>query len=86
MKQEKWDGMSNKEKYAYLKSLPITVQDRVGLDGSAKVGDPNAVKTYFTAYCGEVQVSHTQLTAKEALDEADKTIAGWGEPEEEQEK
>lgn len=72
MNQKEWEELTAQEKYEYISKTTWIVSCRGGLDGSKKVGDPNAVSNYYHVSAGDVQISHEykdqQVAIKEALE------------------
>lgn len=77
MNQTDWNVMTAAEKAEYMTTTPRHITRRMALDGSAKVGDPDAVKPAYTVFVGDVQISHPSFDIDEAQAEADETVAEW---------
>lgn len=74
MTQQEWDSKTNQEKHDYLVDQGIKISSQMAVDGSIKAGAPNPSKTYYTAYCGEVQVSESNLSSAVSKKQAEQFI------------
>lgn len=58
MKQDRWDSMSNLEKYEYLSGYSPEVEKQNALNGKAKPGDNDAIVTVYKVTRGEVSTGY----------------------------
>lgn len=68
MNQSEWDGMSAKDKVAYLAAYEPKASSQACLNGNAKVGDSDAVFTAHTVTRGDVTTGAAK-SLKEAVEQ-----------------
>ncbi|MAL97181.1 MAG: hypothetical protein CL583_01905 [Alteromonadaceae bacterium] len=71
------DCQTNEERKAFLAGHPITIDSQMCMDGSAKVGDPNAVSMKHRAVCRGVQIGDWCDTAAQAATQAEEFLKSW---------
>ena len=73
MTQDKWDAMTQAERYNYVSTGKKVLKNIQGIDGNAKVGEARS-HTYYWVEVGGVQLSNRYKKEVDAYAEAESVI------------
>lgn len=76
---EKFKKMTDRQKYNLLKGREIKIISQQFMDGNAKVGDPNAVRTGYQARIENIALTGWKLKQEDALKEGAETLESLNE-------
>ena len=70
MTKQEWDEMTDQEKYDAILAGTWSVQSRMGIDPSSKVGDLGAAVKVYATFSDDIQISGWKETKLQAVEEA----------------
>ncbi len=76
MTSDKWEAMTDAEKYEFLSSGKKVLKSVCGIDGSQKVNECDVTK-YYWIDVGGVTITNRHKKESDAYKQADETIESW---------